>query len=716
MGISELNLELEYRSLKKDVIKDFYEPVLEHAINYKRAVGYFRSSSLIDISAGLQKLVKNGGHIQLVASPDLSEEDIEAIKYGYENREKVFERALLRGWEEPQNHFQEVRLNMLSNFIAQGKLDIKLAFIHNKNQYAIFHEKLGLITDGKNTVAFSGSMNETSNAFYGNYETIDVFCDWKSEESYVRVEMKKEAFDRIWNNQEDNIEVLDFPKAVLSKIAEYDRGEVSEDIDDKDFLENEYIEENARQKENAGIQIPKELEIREYQKEAIAEWEKNAFCGIFDMATGTGKTYTALLGIARLYWKNNKHLAVVIVCPYQHLVEQWVDDLIKFGLQPIIGYSARKYKKYLQSAVFDYNIHVIDSFCFVCTNATFRTSYVQNQLKKISNDLLLVVDEAHNFGSSELAKTLTDIYQYRLALSATLERHNDDSGTELLYKFFGKKCITYDLETAIKEHMLTPYYYYPVVTYLSKSELETYTKLSIEIARCICEKKGKREITERGKKLAIQRARLVAGAAEKCSCLVELMQEYKTDKQMLVYCGATVLTDEEVPIEDESEIRQIDYITLLLGKKLNMRVAQFTSKEDKVTRKERIEHFKEGDIQALIAIKCLDEGVNIPGIETAFILASTTNPKEYIQRRGRVLRLSKDKKSATIYDFITLPRHLDEVEQLSEDVYKTDISLIKNEMERIKEFKRLSINSFEADKLIADLIETYKLYDEDYKF
>ena len=714
MGLEEVSVDIEYRSLKRDIIKEFYEPLLARAISYKRAVGFFTSSSLIEISYGIQKLVENGGTIQLVASPKLKDEDIKAIEFGYESRDKIFERVLLENWEEPNSIFKEKRLNLLAYYICIGKLDIKLAFIHNQNAYGIFHEKLGLISDGKNTVAFSGSMNESETAFHHNYETIDVFCDWKSEDAHNRVKKKQEAFERIWSNSESGIEVIRFPQVVLDKIQTYNIGEIQEKIDKKENIDIEFQKEVMEEEalEKRGPVIPDGFQIRDYQRAAIDEWEKQNFKGIFDMATGTGKTYTALLAIERLFCRKAGRVAIIIVCPYQHLVEQWVEDLQKFNINPIVGYSATKYKEKLKARIFDYNLKIVNSFCFICTNATFKTQYVQNQISKMKDNVLLVVDEAHNFGASGLAQTMDDRFRFRLALSATLERHNDMEGTECLYRFFGKKCIEYSLDEAIQAHMLTPYCYFPILVYLTDEELTQYTKISLDIAKCIVNKKGKQELNQRGKILALKRAKLVAGASRKCDRLLEELQDHRDENNILVYCGATTITEGEEMRVEEEEVRQIDYISRLLGNELEMRVAQFTSRENKLERKERIEEFKAGELQALIAIKCLDEGVNIPGIQSAYILASTTNPKEYIQRRGRVLRLAEGKKAANIYDFVTFPRPLDYVEQLPEEVWKRDISLVKNELARVGEFKRLSLNPFESDELIVNAKAAYRLYEE----
>lgn len=214
--------------------------------------------------------------------------------------------------------------------------------------------------------------------------------------------------------------------------------------------------------------------------------------------------------------------------------------------------------------------------------------------------------------------------------------------------------------------------------------------------------------------LALKRARLVAGAADKIIKLRELMEKYRKDKHMLIYCGATRLLEQDTDdwVIDE-DLRQIDYISRMLNFDMGMDTAQFTSKESPFERKCRLKAFSDGDLQAMVAIKCLDEGVNIPAIRTAFILASTTNPKEYIQRRGRVLRLSPGKEKAVIYDFITLPRHLADVMMESQGKAMQEIGLVKRELARMHDFIELAINPYEAQRLYNDIVDAYELYDFD---
>lgn len=710
MGFREVELKQEYRSFKDNIVDDFYLPVLSESVLYRRAVGFFSSSSMAEIAKGIGELLNNGGRMELIASPRLSDEDIRAIELGYKMRDEIIEEKLMNELLKPKNKKEEYRLNLLAHLISKNKLDIKIAILNKNNKIGIYHEKLGILYDSVgNKIVFTGSLNETANALLVNYESIDVFTSWFDED---RVIEKEKSFVNIWDNKEKGLEILEFPKVKKAILDKYKKenidaifekeGIYTPDIDADDEI---IICKNTPH-------IPLDIVLHDYQEEAIKNWSEKDFCGIFDMATGTGKTFTGIGGLIRLYEKKCGKLGVVIVCPYTHLVEQWVDELKIFGIEPIVAYSEskdRNYKKKIKESVLDYNLKVIKHFCIITTNATYRTEDIQLQLRKINRDALLIIDEAHNFGATNLRETLLKNFKYRLGLSATLKRHNDEEGTKALYDYFGETCIEYTLERAIKEKKLTPYYYYPIPVYLSDNELYKYKELSRDIGKNIIKmKSGAVKLNEKGKMLALERSRLVAGAINKASILFEKISKYKNDSHILVYCGATTLFDNDE--YEETNTRQIDYITKMLGNKLDMKVSQFTSKENNDQRKKIKERFSQGDdLQVLIAIKCLDEGVNIPSIKTAFILASTTNPKEFIQRRGRVLRRAPGKKFAEIYDFITLPRDLDTVKGYTANEVKIDKSLVLNEIKRIIEFRDLSLNPCDSDILIQDIQDAYEL-------
>lgn len=705
--IKDIPIKNEYRSLIDDVVKDFYVPLLENSVLYQRAVGFFSSSALTMIAKGVEGLVRNNGKIQVIASPKLSISDIEEIRKGYEVR-KVIENSLIRELNNIDSSSEIEKLSFIARLVADGVLDIKIAFLTTKNEIAMYHEKMGLITDEKgNTVAFSGSMNESENAFRGNYESFDTFCSWTNDSE--RVFQKQMAFKAIWEDYEPGVETIEFPVAVKNRLYEYNPELKKYNYEKK--------ENNVDiPKEKRAIYLPEDFSIRKYQNDAIQNWEREGFCGIYDMATGTGKTLTALASVEYLFRKNNERLAIVIVCPYQHLVEQWVEDIVRFGIHPIIGYSAsmqKNWKKNLEQAVRSFNLHVTDMFCFVTTNASFVTKRVQEQIIQLGEDALFIVDEAHNMGAVNYRKFLPENFEFRLALSATIDRHNDKIGTSALTSYFGEKCIEYSLKEAIENKMLTRYFYYPILTYLDEDELEEYLNLTHQLTSSIHRKGGKQVLSEYAKQLLIKRSRVIAGARGKLPELKKLMTQYKDDKHLLVYCGATTIKDCDA--EDvEFGTRQIDLVTSLLGNDMGMRVGRFTSQEDSQERAQIRAAFAEGDmLQALVAIKCLDEGVNIPSIKTAFILASSTNPKEYIQRRGRVLRKFPGKEYAVIYDFITLPFPIDSLEFQNQEVISASKGLVKREIIRMLDFAEIAENPSETYDLIYDLKHGFGVTEED---
>ena len=728
MGFEEIkdSIKKSYRT-PDNIVGDFYIPLLSRAKFYDRAVGFFSSSILIELSRGLIKLIKNGGKMRLITSPNLSEEDIEAIDNGYASRDEILkkvERAIMQEWKEPKNHIEEERLNFLSHLIEEGHLDIKIAF---KKPIGLYHEKIGIITDEKgNSVAFIGSLNESKQATRLNFESIDAYTSWGSEDSLERVNDKIDRFEETWNNLTESLEVIDFPQVAREKLQSYKKEHYNENIDEeeKEYRKNDpqkpIIEHSEIEKPKNVPMIPELTEkfkgLHEYQANAIKEWKERGYCGIFDMATGTGKTYTGLGALVELYNYCNSDLAVVICCPFIHLVEQWVEDLKKFNIEPIIGYgdsSKKNWKEKLTKTIMYHNYGIDNKkfFCFITTNKTFYSDFVQKELNKIKGNSLLMVDEAHYFGAKCIREKLPERFKYRLALSATIQRHGDDEGTDAIFNYFGDKCIEYTLRMAIDAGMLTNYKYYIVPISLTERELIDYRDLTAKIAKIVAKSDNKKQIPESAKPLLLKRARLIAGAENKLVALKDLMVKHKNEFNMLIYCGATTLYNPDA--NEADSIRQIDEVCNILGNELKMKVHQFTSKE---SIKERIKIknlFANRDLNALVAIKCLDEGFNIPEIETAFILASTTNPKEYIQRRGRVLRLSKGKNEAKIYDFITLPRSIDEIDSLSKDELKYEKGLIIREYERIKAFNEDALNKIDnCDKLLWKLSDLYDLYNK----
>lgn len=713
MSFKGVEIEDEYRSLQDDIVQQFYQPLLKEAIKYQRAVGFFSSSALIEISKGISGLVKNGGRIELIASPKLAEEDVEAIEKGFKLKSEVIEKSLIRSLEEPKTKKEQDRLNLLINLIACDVLEIKIAILEKDNEIGMFHEKMGLLYDSDdNIVAFTGSMNESTTAFMHNYESIDVYCSWEGEKEANRVFKKQMAFKAMWENYEPYVNVIEFPEAARQKLFQYRKtNSIDLELDEEELVEAEelIVEDKVLEPRR-----PSWFKIRPYQQDAIDNWRDKSYVGIFDMATGTGKTLTGLSAVTDLYMNRKAPLAIFIVCPYQHLVTQWVEDIEAFGMKPVICHSASKQKRWenrLKDECMALEIGIVNHCCAIFTNATFSTERIQKILAPIKNQALLVVDEAHNFGAEHLSKFLDLKIPYRLALSATITRHGDDAGTKKLFDYFGDKCIEYSLKEAIENDMLVRYYYHPIVVSLDEDELIEYLELSKKIAKAIASDKDG-EPGEYAKQLMIKRARLIAASRQKVIALIEEMKSHTDENHMLIYCGATTMrdysADDANPYEEDK--RQIDIVVNALGNSLDMKVAKFTSEESASEREQLKKEFDEGErLQTLVAIRCLDEGVNIPSISKAFILASSTNPKEYIQRRGRVLRKYPGKTHSDIYDFIVTPIPLDSVNEYDEETIRLSKSLVKRELERMKDFADLAENPSVADDYIYKMISEFDI-------
>lgn len=695
MSLKDLEIKKCYRTLHESIVKNFYVPTLKESISYKRGVAYFTSSGLSEIADGISGLVRNNGKIQLIVSPDLSQEDIKAIRQGYENRESIIKKALIKEFKDPENDYQKNRLNYLANLIEKKFLDVKVVITNNGG---IYHEKVGIISDSEgNKITFSGSMNDSKNAYNNNYERVDVFTNWENEED--RVKENEEHFDLAWNNQEPGLTTYEFKDVTDEFIKKYKRS----DINTKTFIDP-MEEKFLMEREHTFFKIPNDpnRQLRDYQNEAISKWLDNNGRGIFNMATGTGKTFTALCSLAKLSEKLNENLAVIIVAPYKHLVEQWVEDIKEFNVNPIIAYSVHDWRDFLFNKIEGYNLGVLNNFCVITTNATFISDEFQKQICRIKKDFCLIVDEAHNIGAENSRNFLLQKAKYRLALSATIERYGDEEGTQAIRDYFGDICIDFSLEDAIRIGALVHYKYYPILVHLSSDELEKY----IELTRRIALEYSRTPKDEHSvNMLLIKRAKIIAGCREKVDRIIEELSKFKNEKNIIVYCGATKYNYED--IDDYSDIRQIEEITRRISVELDMHVRKFTSEETTVQRQEIKQMFIDGDLQVITAIRCLDEGVNIPAIKKAFILASSTNPKEYIQRRGRVLRTHQNKKFAEIYDFITLPRKLNLVQFITPNQKQQDLDMIANEFKRMIEFANSADNPFEINNIMEQIRAIY---------
>ncbi|MBD2387760.1 DNA phosphorothioation system restriction enzyme [Cylindrospermum sp. FACHB-282] len=453
--------------------------------------------------------------------------------------------------------------------------------------------------------------------------------------------------------------------------------------------------------------MPPCLQLRQYQQQAIAGWFANNGRGTLKMATGSGKTITALAIACELYQQIGLQV-LLVVCPYRHLVSQWARECDKFNLQPILAFeNLRNWQSQLSTQIYNLRSGSQEFVTVITTNSTLIGDGFGSQLKYFPAKTLIIGDEAHNLGAPRLEESLPRRVGLRLALSATPERYFDDGGTQSLFDYFGPVLQPeFTLRDAIAQNALVHYLYYPVLVELTEAESIAYLKLTKKIGRSLLYRErengngGDFEDNEDIKSLLMQRARLIGAAANKLTALRELMANRRQTTHTLFYCS-----DGSQDAGQRSSLRQLKAVAKILGIELGYKVSTYTAHTSLQEREALRLQFESGELQGLVAIRCLDEGVDIPAIQTAVILSSSGNPRQFIQRRGRVLRPHPGKERATIFDMIVLPPDLDR------ETIEVERNLLKKELRRFVEFADLADNAGEARMKLLDLQKRYGLLD-----
>ncbi|MED1511844.1 DEAD/DEAH box helicase family protein [Bacillus proteolyticus] len=654
MVLTDIRFNLKYRSDNDQLHEDFYYPCLVESVKYDRAAGYFSSHSLKMLARGFEVFLFNGGKIRIVANPMLSAEDILAIEKGYKAKSDVIERALLREIEVSSATLQDETLNVLAWLIYKDQLEIKIAHTDNN---ALYHEKFGVFTDEEgNSVAFSGSANETFGGIVSNFEKIDVYSGAQDQR---RIQGAKEDFELLWSNNTNGLSVIDVPAAVKNNLLEK-RGPM------------------PRPSQRMAA-----IEPREYQENAIQMLKNNNWQGILEMATGTGKTITSLLA-ATEYKKINGRLFLVIYAPFTHLVEQWKRECEKFGFEYItLCYESKtKWLDELEKEIRNFNIDILNVHVVITTYKTAATPHFNALINKVAHHSVLIADECHYIGSRAFRNIEFQNFTAKIGLSATPDRWWDETGTAFLKGIFDKVVYQYSLEAAIGAGKLTPYEYFPHVISLTESEIEAYKKLTLQIIRLYNSEDADKEKIEQ---LNRKRSLILAKAYGKIPLLLSLLKEKNVEdiQHTLVYCAE----------------RQVSVLTKALSD-MGLRVHKFDSTVANKERKKVLEAFADGTIQVLVAIKCLDEGVDVPSTRSAYFLASTSNPREFVQRRGRILRTAKGKMLAEIHDFIVFPDGMDA---------DTFTMIVKKELPRFAEFSSAAINQSTAKNEVYPYLDPYNL-------
>jgi len=714
MRFSDLELKAKYDSDEESILECVHIPLLARADRYDRAVGYFSSDVLVSAAQGLDKFIHSEGKMRLIIGDPLSDDEFEAVMEGVSNPV----RALSLQLADLLLESTERNLKLLTYLVAKGLLEIKFAFTHQ----GMFHKKIGIFYQQNETVVFSGSANETiAGLSKYNSEEISLFFSWReSFADYGQVEV--DNFNALWNNNKKRVKVVEIDSDAYQKIrAGVDLDVLSKELfpasphpkKTKPFFSYSFPKsEQELTKLNIELKIPRKplivkdraFELFPHQVEAIESWRKADYNGLFKLATGSGKTFTSISAMVELYeerHKNGNGTFVIISVPYIELANQWVKELAPFNVIPIQCYdSSNNWAAALDKKILRFRSGTLDFICIIAVNKTLSSELFQSKIAKIPfEDMLLIGDECHHLGSQGYFDALPPA-RYRIGLSATPFRTDDDEVEgapfpdkirQNLLSYFKGIISEYSLSDAIKDGILSPYRYDLVPVYLDMQEQETYEDYSAKIQKLILRAQSTKLSTDEQSMLTNlcgARSRLLATSSGKLPALLYYLKDHPTLSltHSLIYVGEGFAPGESIP-----------YITKVTNclHEYGCKVSKFTSQETSSERRMIMESFKEQRIDSLVAMKVLDEGIDVPVCRSAFILASTRNPRQYIQRRGRVLRKSLDKNEALIVDFVVLP--------LPGVVNNISQNLRRAELKRIDDFKLTAINPKEIDKKIMEL-------------
>jgi superfamily II DNA or RNA helicase len=704
MSLKDVEIKKSYDSDEDFILRDFYIPVLSNSIKYFRIAGFFSSSALAVAARGLAKFIENGGYMELIASAKLRKEDVEAIKQGIEDPEKIIENNFIKDVDEIEDEFTKDHVRALGWMIANNKLKIKIAILtddygnilddKSEEGYGMFHPKIGIFEDEEgNMLSFSGSVNESATGWIFNREEFKVFRNWDEEEKpYFDFDYKR--FKKFWDGNSKRTKILDATEAIQKKLIEIAPPKF-EDLDLEKWIKTENTKKH------------KATKLWDHQKQAIDNWISKGGKGIFEMATGTGKTLAAL-GCLNNMINKEKKLITVITCPYDHLVKQWLGEIESFGMEcdMIIADSSNPgWKDEIVNDIYDIENDVSDKLIILTTHDTFSSNDFISIMQKTNIKLFLIADEVHGLGAPERKKGMLDKYDYRLGLSATPKRYFDIEGTEKIFNYFGDTVFKFTLKEAINtinpdtgETYLTQYEYKPYFTEMTDEEFIKYEKETRKIARAYYSTKNNEEKEMWFNLLCIKRQEIVKNCSNKYILFNKILDEIGEVKFCLVYCSP----------------QQIDKIQEILLEK-NILQHKFTNIES-VKPEEKyggssersflIKKFGEGVYDVLVAMKCLDEGIDIRPARIAILLSSSGNSREYIQRRGRVLRHFPGKKKAIIYDIIVVPTLTGSI---SKDFYDLERKILMKELVRYKDFADDAINTLECIKKIEQIEKKYNI-------
>lgn len=727
----EWSEDRSYRSGSDSEAIQFYLDGLCNSKSFDLLLGYFSSSAINVLSLGFASFLFNGGTVRMIINNILSQEDKDAIKAGKEKKliNEIIDLSDINNLRNTLDEYGKHFFHCLSWLIGNDKIQIKI--IRPKAGKGISHYKSGVFYDGIDYVGFRASCNFTAFGLLENLEELDGYLSWENGRSYKWIKGQNNYFEKIFSGKAEFIEYLGIEDISIAIRTEFGDKSLNELV----IQEKELIRSKSKVLENKNVKktferitnhidtiirepkFPYSSGPRDYQAAAYQNWQNNDYRGIFAMATGTGKTITSLNCALEVYKANpSKVYHILILVPTITLVEQWEKEALSFNFREVFKISSKVDWQNQITTLLSTAKRIPVSFVLISTYASFVKAKFQSLIKDFPEDTIFIADEGHNLAAPLVSTKIKNFpLKRRIGLSATPKRIYDPEGTAEMSMFFeDSEPYTYNfsMERAINEGVLCNYYYYPHIICLVEEEMKSYVEISVQLSKLYKFGKGDPEKENIIERLLLKRKRIIHKASNKLNATIEILKKQFQEKGNLKYTFIYVPEGETFEIREDGEELIQDNIRLI-----NQYTREIARIDEKILvnqfisgmgdRDDILKQFQNGEIDVIASMKCLDEGVDIPRAETAIFCSSTGNPRQFIQRRGRILRKHPAKKYAFIHDLVVIPDYEREIE--GTDTYELEKSLVRKELERVMYFASLSKNPYYTEDIFKKVCEYYHL-------
>lgn len=710
----------KYSSDSEHIPLEFYEEIFPISESIDLLLGYFSTNAIKVLSRSLAEFIYSGGVMRVVTNHVYGLQDYKnLIENTYlSDDDKIIEvfsdlEKLENSLSSEGQHF----FDCLKYLLAIDRLQIVPVKF---NGFDLAHCKKMILFDGKDYISTDGSINFTLPALLRNSESLQVNAPWVSDVSRAIIEEDKIQFESIITKKNSSYNYIDKEQieVVINSIGRNkDIQDLLEDslslTSDKYRLKVKSIIDRKRKRFEDKIQelsisprFPFSRGPREYQIDAYEAWKNNAFTGVFAMATGTGKTITSLNCLLNLYRDENYYRTIILV-PSIALLNQWEDEVKSFNFSNILKVGGgNNWEKDFANYCSNFSWGLKEDLVIISTYGSFTLDKFQRLYRNIQSEFLLIADEAHNMGANNIKNVLKNLdIKRKIGLSATFKRIYDPEGTEAINTFFNDETpytYNFSMEKALEFDFLTGYKYYPIIVELTEQEFEEYTIISKQLLKYFDFKNEKFRDDPMVEILLLKRKNIIHKANNKIdlfSTIVEELKRTNKDKYVFAY-----IPEGYISSENGESIKILDeYLKRVNSDFPDIKMNSYTSEDQDL--EDILKGFEEGKIEILFAMKMLDEGVDIPRAEVGIFASSTGNPRQFIQRRGRLLRKHKDKIYSTIYDMVVIPQ----LESNTDEFYSIEKNLVRNELNRVAYFSSLSMNFYDSKEILLNVCRKYDL-------